>query len=210
MPAGIRRMIDDMVEPKINWRDLIKQTVQSSIKDDFTFNRTSRRTQGSGIFLPTLKKDDTIDVAVAIDMSGSISDAMAADFLAEVRGIMDEYDEFELSIVCFDTQAHAFKKFTKDTADDIQTYECKGGGGTDFMAFWDYWIENEIDPKVAVIFTDGYCSSNGPNQGWGPNKYVESVIWVITGAGHSPPIPPFGTYALFDHDSGVTEIGEAG
>lgn len=156
MPASLRRIIDDMIEPKINWRDLLKQNIQSCIKDDFTFAKTSRRTAGSGIFLPTLRKDETIDIAVAIDMSGSITDKMANAFLAEVRGIMEDYDDFNISILCFDTKVYNFKTFTTENADEILQYECKGGGGTDFMAFWNYWITNEIDPKKAVVFTDGY------------------------------------------------------
>ena len=197
MPASLKRMIDDLIEPKINWRDLLKQNIQSCIKDDFTFAKTSRRTAGSGIFLPTLRKDETIDIAIAIDMSGSISDEMSNAFLAEVRGIMEDYDDFNISIVCFDTHVYNFKTFTVENADEILTYECVGGGGTDFTAFWNYWIKHEIDPKKAVVFTDGY-----PCGTWGPESYADT-LWIIVDGKRANIEPPFGEWAYFDINEGI-------
>lgn len=202
LPASLKRLIDDLVEPKISWRDLLQQNIQSCITDDFTWMRPNRKHMYSGIFLPTLDKDETIDIAIAIDMSGSISDRMAKDFLSEVHGIMNSYNDFTISILCFDTNVYNFQKFTKDSEDELLSYECKGGGGTDFMAFWNYWIENEIEPKKAVVFTDGY-----PFGTWGPETYADT-LWVIT-EGHKTRVkPPFGQYAYYDHDSGVEEIGQ--
>ena len=203
MPASLQRLVDDLVDHKINWRDLLQQNIQSCITDDFTWMRPNRKHMYGGIFLPTLDKDDTIDIAIAIDMSGSISDSMAKDFLSEVYGIMNMYNDFTISILCFDTQVYNFQKFTKDSADDLLTYECKGGGGTDFMAFWKYWMDEEIEPKKAVIFTDGY-----PYGTWGPDSYADT-LWIIT-EGHKTRVkPPFGQYAYYDHDTGVEEVGQA-
>ena len=199
----MQRLVDDLIEPKINWRDLLQQNIQSCITDDFTWMRPNRKHMYGGIFLPTLDKDDTIDIAIAIDMSGSISDDMAKDFLSEVYGIMQMYNDFTISVLCFDTQVYNFQKFTKDSADDLLAYECKGGGGTEFMAFWKYWMDEQIEPKKAVIFTDGY-----PFGSWGPESYCDT-LWIIT-EGHKTRVkPPFGQYAYYDHDTGVEEIGQA-
>ena len=203
LPGSLKRLLDDLVEPKINWRDLLQQNIQSCITDDFTWMRPNRKHMYGGIFLPTLDKDDTIDIQVAIDMSGSISDAMAKDFLSEVHGIMNMYNDFKIGIICFDTKAYNYKEFTKDSADDLLAYDCKGGGGTDFMAFWDYWMDNQLEPKKAVVFTDGF-----PFGTWGPEGYADT-LWIIT-EGHKTRVkPPFGQYAYYEHGSGVEEIGQA-
>lgn len=203
MPASLQRLVDMLVEPKISWRDLLQQNIQSCITDDFTWMRPNRKHMYGGIFLPTLDKDETIDIAIAIDMSGSISDKMASDFLGEVYGIMQQYNDFTISILCFDTQVYNFQTFTKDTADDLLSYECKGGGGTDFDAFWSYWKENNIEPKKAVVFTDGF-----PFGSWGPEGYADT-LWVITEGAKTRVKPPFGQYAYYDHGKGVEEIGMA-
>jgi len=203
MPASLQRLIDELVEPKVNWRDLLKQSIQSCIVDDFTWMRPNRKHMYSGVFLPTLDKDETIDLQVAIDMSGSISDEMARDFISEVYGIMDMYHDFKIGIVCFDTKTYNYKEFTKDTQDELLKYECKGSGGTDFMAFWNFWQEENLEPKLAVVFTDGY-----PFGTWGPENYAET-LWVITEGYKTKVKPPFGRYAYYEHGKGVEEVGSA-
>lgn len=203
MPASLKRLINDLVEPKVNWRDLLRQSIQSCITDDFTWMRPNRKHMYGGIFLPTLDKDETIDIQIAIDMSGSISDAMARDFLSETYGIMQLYHDFKIGILCFDTQVYNYQTFTKDTQDDLLKYKPMGGGGTDFDAFWKYWNENQIEPKLAVIFTDGF-----PFGSWGPENYCDT-LWVITEGAKTRVKPPFGRYAYYDHGIGVEELGEA-
>ena len=201
MPASLRRLVDELVEPKVNWRDLLQQSVQSCIVDDFTWMKPNRKHMYSGIFLPTLDKDETIDIQVAIDMSGSISDSMAKDFLSEVYGIMQLYHDFKIGIVCFDTKTYNYQEFTKDNEHELLDYECKGGGGTDFEAFWNFWKENRIEPKLAVVFTDGFCYGS-----WGPANYCDT-LWVITEGYKTRVKPEFGRWAYYEHGKGVEELG---
>jgi len=204
MPSSLQRLIDDLVESRVNWRDLLQQSIQSCLVDDFTFMRPNRKHMYGGIFMPTLKKDETIDIQIAIDMSGSISDAMAKDFLSEVWGMMQMYNDFKVGIVCFDTQVYNYKEFTKDNEDELLTYECKGGGGTDFDAVWNFWKSQEIEPKLAVWFTDGFPNSAS----WGPENYCDT-LWVITEGYKTRVRPPWGRWAYFEHGKGVEETGSA-
>jgi predicted metal-dependent peptidase len=197
MPAGLRRLIDDLVEPKVNWRDLLKQSIQSCLTDDFTWMRPNRKYMYGGIFLPTLKKDETIDLEIAIDMSGSISDAMGKDFLSEVHGIMNMYSDFKIGILTFDTRVYNHQTFTKETADDLLKYKLGGGGGTDFGCFWKHWMDNQIEPKLALVFTDGF-----PFGDWGPHNYADT-LWVITEGAKTRVKPPFGRYAYYDSTVGL-------
>jgi predicted metal-dependent peptidase len=133
--------------------------------------------------------EETIDVSVAIDMSGSISDAMAKDFLSEVKGIMDEYVDFNLDLWCFDTEVYNYIRFTGDTADDITSYEPKGGGGTDFDANYRFMKNEQIEPKKFIMFTDGYpCGS------WGDEEYCDTLFIIH---GNDSIIPPFGQVAYY-------------
>ena len=203
MPASLQRLIDGLVEPKVNWRDLLQLSSQSCVVDDFTWMRPNRKHMYSGIFLPTLDKDETIDLQIAIDMSGSISDAMAKDFLSETYGIMKLYSDFKIGIVCFDTKTYNYKEFTKDNEDELLAYQCKGGGGTDFDAFWNFWKDEQIEPKLAVVFTDGF-----PYGTWGPDNYCDT-LWVITEGYKTRVKPPFGRFAYYEHGTGIEEVGDA-
>ena len=165
--------------------------------------RPNRKHMYSGIFLPTLDKDETIDLEIAIDMSGSISDKMGKDFLSEVYGIMSQYHDFKIGVLTFDTKVYNHRTFTKDTMDELLTYKLDGGGGTDFDCFWDHWKKELIEPKLALVFTDGF-----PYGSWGPENYADT-LWVITEGAKTRVKPPFGRYAYYDHGTGLDEVGEA-
>ena len=72
VPAGIQRMISDFTEPKMDWRQILRMQIQSIYKSNYSFNRPNRKSQHCGAILPGMMNEETIDVSVAIDMSGSI------------------------------------------------------------------------------------------------------------------------------------------
>lgn len=189
IPAGVARLIKDFTEPKMDWRDLLRMNIQSILKSNFSFSRPNRKSQQCGAILPGMVNDETIDVCCAIDMSGSITDKQGKDFISEVKGIMDEYVDFNLELWCFDTQVYNYAKFTGDTAQDILEYQVKGGGGTDFDANFEYMKEHGIEPKKFIMFTDGYpCGS------WGDESYCDT-LFIIHGS--ESIIPPFGQVAYY-------------
>lgn len=189
MPAGLSRFITEFTEPKMDWRELLRMNIQSILKSNFSFSRPNRKSQHSGAVLPGMMNDETVDVSVAIDMSGSISDDMAKDFISEVKGIMDEYVDFNLDLWCFDTNVYNYAKFTGDTADEIMDYKVKGGGGTDFEANWNFMKEEGIEPKKFIMFTDGYpCGS------WGDEDYCDTLFIVH---GNESIKSPFGQTAYY-------------
>jgi len=189
VPAGIQRMISDFTEPKMDWRQILRMQIQSIFKSNYSFTRPNRKSQHCGAILPGMMNEETIDVSVAIDMSGSISDVMAKDFISEVKGIMDEYKDFKLDLWCFDTEVYNYAKFTGDTADEILDYKVKGGGGTDFDVNYNFMKEEGIEPKKFIMFTDGYpCGS------WGDEDYCESLFVIH---GNETIIAPFGETAYY-------------
>lgn len=192
VPAGVARMIKELTEPKMNWRELLRQQIQSTVKNDFTFARPSRKGQMSGAILPGHDFDETIDICVALDMSGSIGERQARDFLSEIKGIMDEYKDYKIKVWCFDTEVYAEETFTADGGEELTDYEIRGGGGTDFMANWTYMKENDIQPKKFVMFTDGYAWNS-----WGDEDYCDTVF-IIHSNSNKDLQAPFGATAHYD------------
>lgn len=191
-PASVARLIKDLTEPKINWRQMLRQQIQSLFKNDYSFQRPNRKGWHTGAILPGLKNDETIDIAVGIDMSGSISDDMAKDFLSEIKGIMDEYKDFKIKVWCFDTKVYNEADFDGYN-DDILGYKLKGGGGTDFEANWAYMKETDYSPKKFIMFTDGY-----PFGSWGDENYCDT-LFIIHGT--TSIVPPFGAYAYYEEEA---------
>lgn len=192
VPAGVARMIKELTESKMNWRELLRQQIQSTIKSDYTFSRPSRKGQMSGAILPGMNFQNTIDICVALDMSGSIGNDQAADFLGEVKGIMDEYQDYRVKIWCFDTEVYGEDDFSADDAREITEYKITGGGGTDFMANWRYMKDNDIQPKKFIMFTDGYAWDS-----WGDPDYCDTVF--VIHSNHNKNLEgPFGVTAHYE------------
>lgn len=192
-PAAIQRLIKDLTEPKMNWREILRMNIQSLVRNDYSFSRPSRKGWASGVILPGLKNDETIDVAIAIDMSGSIGMDDATVFLTEIKGIMDQYEDYNVKIWCFDTEVYNYAEFSADHGDGIETYEPKGGGGTEFMVNWDFMKENGIEPKKFIMFTDGY-----PWGSWGDENYCDTLFVV---KGNERAESPFGQTVIYEKDA---------
>ena len=189
-PASIARLIGDLTQPKMNWREILQQQIQSVIKNDYSFLRPNRKGWHMNAILPGLKFDNTIDICVAIDMSGSISDAQGKDFLSEIKGIMQEYQDFRIKLWCFDTKVYNEQDYDSYTMDEFDEYELMGGGGTDFDANWEYMKEHDINPKKFIMFTDGM-----PWDSWGDEQYCDT-IFIIHGS--ETIVPPWGEYAYYE------------
>jgi predicted metal-dependent peptidase len=192
VPGVVARMIKELTEPKMNWREIIRQSVQSSIRSDYTFSRPSRKGQMSGAILPSMDFQDTIDVAVCIDMSGSIGDAQGKDFLGEIKGIMEEFPDYNIKVWCFDTKVYNEEDFEANDGKDLLDYQLMGGGGTDFMANWTYMKEQDYVPKKLIMFTDGYAWDS-----WGDPDYCDTVF-VIHSNRDKNLEGPFGTSVHYD------------
>jgi predicted metal-dependent peptidase len=193
LPAGVKRLIQDMTAPKMNWREMLRMQLESTIKSDFTWMRASRRGWHMDAVMPGMKNDELIDIAIGIDASGSIDERMLRDFLAETQGIMDQFQSYKIHIFTFDTGVYNPAQYNSDNLDSICDYEVKGGGGTDFDAIYNYLKEEQIEPKRLVVFTDGY-----PFGSWGDENYADTV-WIIHG--NTTVVPPWGQYAYYEKET---------
>jgi predicted metal-dependent peptidase len=189
-PANVQRMIKELTEPKMNWREIIRQQIQSTIKNDYSFMRPNRKGWHMSAILPGTNFDETIDICVAIDMSGSIGDDQAKDFISEIKGIMQEYKDFNMKLWCFDTRVYNEASFNGYNADEFDDYQVRGGGGTEFDANWEYMKENDIVPKKFIMFTDGY-----PWGSWGDENYCDTVFIIH---GNDKIVPPWGEHAYYE------------
>ena len=192
IPAGVKRLIQELTEPKMNWRELLRMQLESTIKSDFTWMRASRKGWHMDAVMPGMKVDPMIDIAIAIDASGSIDERMLKDFLGEVQGIMDSFPAYKIHVVTFDTDCYNPMQYDSDNLDSMCDYEVSGGGGTDFDAIFRYLKDNEIEPKRLVVFTDGY-----PYGSWGDENYADTV-WVLHGT--TTIVPPWGQYAYYEEE----------
>jgi len=194
-PAAIQKLIKDLTEAKMNWREVLRMNIQSIIKNDYSFTRPSRKGWGTGAILPGLMNDETIDIAIAVDMSGSIGMDDAKTFFSEIKGIMEQYEDFSIKLWCFDTEVAGYAEFTQDNIEELLDYQPVGGGGTDFEVNWNFMKEEGIEPKKFVMFTDGY-----PWGSWGDENYCDTLFIV---KGNQSAEAPFGQTVIYEKDAAL-------
>lgn len=172
-PGFCKRLIEDLLEPKLDWRQILERKIQSYVKEDFTFTRPNKKGMANNLILPGLNISRTINVAVSLDTSGSISEQYIREFLTETRGLLDCFEDFTVHVWCIDTVVMNYKIFTRDNIDEIDYYERYGNGGNDFPANWQFMEKEQINPDVLLVFSDGYpCGS------WGDPDYCDTIFLI--------------------------------
>ena len=185
IPLGFDRLIESIVSPQLPWQEILRDRIKSKIKTDFSFMRPNRRSGNmGGIIFPSMIVEDEIDICIAMDMSGSVSDNIASEFMSEIYGIISEFKSWTIKLWSFDTQVYNEKEYSSSGDDDILSYKPKGGGGTAFECNWSYMKTASIEPKLFIMFTDLY-----PCDGWGDPDYCDTLF---IGYGGCKAVAPFG------------------
>lgn len=175
LPAGLARLVEGLTAPKLSWKDILRNHIQCSIKSDYTFMTPAKKSMGTPFRLPGMKRDETIDICVGIDCSGSIDNETLREMLSEVQGIMSQYTDYKIHVWSYDTEVGNPVVYRADEGGDISEYVPKGGGGTNFIASYKYMEENGIVPNTYINFTDGHCDS----QGFGWQEYCDTVFCIV-------------------------------
>ena len=173
IPGDIKRLVKNITEPVMDLRDLLRIQFSGSTKSDYTWMRPNRKAWHTGAVLPGQLPGEELDVVIALDTSGSISDYMLQDFLGMVQGALDQFTSYRVRIISFDTDVYNEDLFTSDDGRDMTEYEAGGGGGTSFECVWQWMKDNEIQPHQLVMFTDGY-----PFGSWGDPDYCDTLFVV--------------------------------
>lgn len=176
-PAGLKRLIEDMLEPKLPWRQILVEFVRSFSKDDLTFRRANRKHLWRGLYMPSLHCP-AFRVAFAMDTSGSMTDKDLAEGYAELQGILGAFASYHVYLFGCDAAVHFFEELTPYNEVDISGV-VTGGGGTDFCPVFDRIAEEQLDIDALVYFTD--TAGVFPDE---PPPYP--VLWVVKGNGDVP------------------------
>jgi predicted metal-dependent peptidase len=155
LPAGMERLIQEVLEPKIHWQEVLARFITEIVRNDYSFKKPNARFLHTGFYLPTLENEEVGRVVLIVDTSGSITAEQINEFGAEMQDICNTFG-IGFTVIFVDYKVANVQEFEKDEPLNLKP---KGGGGTDFIPGFDYIEENDLQPKAVVYFTDGQCSS---------------------------------------------------
>jgi predicted metal-dependent peptidase len=190
LPAGLKRILEELNQPRINWKEALSQFIETTSKCDYTWELPNAKYVGHNVYLPTVKSPEIGMVVNLIDASGSISREELKEEVSEIQGILAAYEKMELQVSFFDTKAMPFQEITDDT--DINKMKIEAGGGTDFRCGFKQMEKEQLEPICIIVFTDGECDSF-------PKNPDIPVLWLLT-YNNKRFKPPFGDVIIMNYD----------
>lgn len=177
MGGKMPRAISELLEPKIDWRDALREFVQSAMKgnDEFTWRRMNKRHMANDIYLPSMENETIGEVIVAIDTSGSIGGVELTEFATELASICDLVSPDAVRVIWWDYDVHGEQVFKPEHYQNIASLlKPLGGGGTRVSCVNDYINEKKHTAECVIVFTDGYVEND--------IKWTISspTLWMIT------------------------------
>lgn len=172
--TGANRDLGDLLDPKQDWRELLRDFVTTTCagKDYSTWRRPNRRYVGMDILMPSAISESLGEIVIGIDTSGSIGDEDLNAFLSEIKGICDTVKPSKVRLLYWDTAVRKQEVYLQDELDGlVHATKPAGGGGTDATCVPQYLNEHGIKPECVVMLTDGYVG------GWG--QWSVPVLWCI-------------------------------
>jgi predicted metal-dependent peptidase len=183
MGGNVSRDINELLTPKVNWKDALRDFVKTSTqgKDQTTWRRLHKRYIGMDIIMPSTYDEKVGSIVVAVDTSGSIGQAELAQFLGEVKAICDEVSPEQIDLLYWDTEVAGHETYMgAELASLTETTQAKGGGGTSPECVPSYMKEKRLEPECVIMLTDGYIGRQDPND-WQIGK---PIMWCIKGNKH--------------------------
>ena len=187
MGSKLPRSIEDLLTPKVNWRDVLKEFISSSMRgaDEYTWRRFNKRLMVNDLYMPSLENETVGELVVAIDTSGSIGSAEITEFASELVSICDVVTPSQVRVLWWDTEVHGEQIFTPSNYAHIkELLKPQGGGGTEVSCVSRYINEKKIQAEATIVFTDGYLESDIQ---W---NIQSPTLWLVTQARSF--IPPVG------------------
>lgn len=171
LSAGMARLVDDILNPTVDWRDVLQKFVIKHKTDQRSFSRPNRRFLSQGFYMPSRSGERMGPIAFFVDCSGSVDDHQLAQMAAEVRMVHEDLRPEKLHVVYFDAEVTHYDCFLPD---DTVSISFHGGGGTDVRTAFDYLdAEGHADGLACtIVLTDGYTPY--------PTGSSTPVIWAMT------------------------------
>lgn len=173
LPANIKRLIDNILNPQLPWQELLSQFVTRQCGADANWNKPNRRFVSRGLYLPS-HQSNTLNIAVGLDTSGS-TDKNATEFLSEINGILSTVESYQVHFVECDAEVGKYEVYDNMNPFNFDNYEMTGGGGTRLKPIFEKLEEENAAPDCAIIFTDGECEQFTEDDDPG-----YPVLWIIT------------------------------
>ena len=152
VPDTVKRLLQDILTPKVNWRSAMFEFMSEKVRDSYDYSKFNPYYMEQGIYLPVLGGRGMGEVVIALDTSGSVQQVIDA-FGAHCKDVAAMTSPARVHIIYCDARVNKVQTFERG---EELAFESVGGGGTDFRPVFDYIQDNAIQPAAVLYLTDMY------------------------------------------------------
>ena len=184
MGGNVDRNISEMLVPKINWKDALREFVKSVTqgKDQTSWRRLHKRYIASDIIMPSSYDEKVGSIVIGIDTSGSIGTEELTQFLSEVKSICDEVNPEAIDVLYWDTHVASRETYQgSELSNLVESTKPAGGGGTEPACVPKYIHKHGMRGECLLMLTDGYIGRQDPSN-W--SDLPMPVLWCVKGNRH--------------------------
>lgn len=176
MGSKMPRAIQELLEPKIDWRHVLREFVTSTMRgsDEYTWRRFNKRLMANDYYLPSMENEAVGELVVAIDTSGSIGGPELTEFASELASICNVCSPSKVRVLWWDTEVHKEQVFEGEYNNIASLLKPEGGGGTHVSCVNKYLLDNKVNTDAVLVFTDGYVENDIE---W---NISTPTLWVVT------------------------------
>lgn len=190
VPDFVKEIVDANIKPQKTYQDELMDIMELVTRDDYSWSRPNIKYEG--IYLPSLYEKKVAELVVAVDTSGSVSDAELKVYGGEISGILEEFDGIEITVIYHSMNVTHVEVFHTDDLPIHLTARHRGG-----TCYKDTFLEvgrRGLDPIVMLYFTDLWVNQHN----YPPRHPDFPVYWLNTAERNSNgnlkySTPPFGT-----------------
>ena len=176
MGAKVPRQIGDLLEPKVDWKDALREFVTSATRgsDEYTWRKFNKRMMANDLYMPSMENESVGELIVAIDTSGSIGGVELTEFATELASICDAVTPSKIRVLWWDTAVHGEQVFQDNYTNIKDMLKPQGGGGTHVGCVSEYIAKNKVPCEGVLVFTDGYVEDDIK---W---DITAPTLWLVT------------------------------
>jgi predicted metal-dependent peptidase len=183
LPGDLQAMVQQSVEPIVDWRAVLHRFAQQASPTDYSFAMPNRRYLHMGLYLPALHEPAVGDAVFVRDSSGSVFDETQAQFAAEILAVNESLRPRRLIVLDCDTRVTQMQVFER--GEPVDLLPVRGGGGTAFADPFRRLGTEDINPAFLVYLTDTFGS-------YPDEEPPYPVLWASTVPLRRANLAPFG------------------
>lgn len=151
--GGIKCYLNELLDPKLNWKSILHQYITKDLLYNYTYRKPGKRSYSLNTYMPTTLKEN-LNIVVTIDISASVTNEIYKEFMSEILGIANAFEQINMTVIHWDVTIRSITKVTRNNKKILMNMAPTGRGRTIMSCLGEHFQKIQT-PLFMVHLTDG-------------------------------------------------------